>query len=265
MRVSASASRAAARPGTPCTAPPGKVAALPRYRPAHRRPIGSERRDGPEDDLVEGVAAATHISADQVGVAALQVGGTEDVASEDPLAKAGREPLHLGLHPLHVAVALVLPVQRTDGPCVYAHAVCRPAGAREGSAIDCCPSSMNGRSCSRPVIAVTSSISGADPPTWTVPASRASGALQGIWPVESPVDLERGRAVAIAAQRARVRRRHRVAGQRGERPRHHVSHHDRRREPLATGELHAHHAAALHGEPSTLSRRCAPRRPARCR
>ncbi len=33
MRPMANARRAAARPGTPCTAPPGKVAALPMYRP----------------------------------------------------------------------------------------------------------------------------------------------------------------------------------------------------------------------------------------
>ena len=66
--------------------------------------------------------------------------------------------------------------------------------------------------------------------------------------VERPVELERRRAVAVAAQRARVARRQRVAGERGERAGHHVGDHERRGEPLAVRELDADDASALGGD-----------------
>ena len=80
--------------------------------PAHGRAVGGERAHGAEEDLVERVAAAADVAADEVGVARLQVGGREHVAGEDALAKARGEALDLGLHALHVAVALGRPVDR---------------------------------------------------------------------------------------------------------------------------------------------------------
>ena len=65
---------------------------------------------------------------------------------------------------------------------MYAQAVCLPSGARDGSCSDCWPQSMNGRSGSPPIPAVACSTSSSAPPTWTVPAAAASGALHGIGP-----------------------------------------------------------------------------------
>ena len=66
---------------------------------------------------------------------------------------------------------------------MYIQAVCWPSGARVGSATDCWPKSMNGCSASPPPVgASASSTSCSEPPTCTVPASRASGAVQGTGP-----------------------------------------------------------------------------------
>ena len=79
---------------------------------AHGCAIWSQRGDGAEYDLVERVAAAADVAADEVCVAALEIPGRQHMPGKDALTKAGREALELVLHALHVAVALAGPVNR---------------------------------------------------------------------------------------------------------------------------------------------------------
>ena len=121
---------------------------------------------------------------DEVRVARLQIGRRQDVAGEDQVAEAGRERLDPRLHALDVRVALALPVGVVRPMRVRPRRVLAGGrGAREGSATDCWPRSMNGRSARPPATgASAASVSSSPPPTCTVPASRASGAFHGIGP-----------------------------------------------------------------------------------
>ena len=74
--------------------------------------------------------------------------------------------------------------------------------------------------------------------------ARLGGAPGDLVP-ERPVDLERGRADAVAAQRAGVPGGQGIVGERGERGGHHVGDDDAGAEPLSARELHAGDAATV--------------------
>ena len=124
--------------------------------------------------------------------------------------------------------------------------MCLPPGARDGSASDCWPSSRNGRSGSRSwlsAIVRTSSclaarhVDGAGAPRLRrLPRDR---------PVERPVDLDRGRPVAVAAQqRAGTGLARASPASASERVRHHVGdHHVGGQALVAAGDPHAGDAA----------------------
>ncbi len=82
---------------------------------------------GRKIDLVKPVGAAADVPADQVAVAALQLGRAEDVTGEDQVTKPGRVALDLRLDALHVTVELRGPVD----PCVGPVRV-RPCGVLAG-------------------------------------------------------------------------------------------------------------------------------------
>ena len=119
------------------------------------------------------------------------------------------------------------------GTWQYAHAVCRPAGARESSKTVGCASSTNGRSAGgRPRRATpTAEISSSVPPRWTVPAGgsprRATGSAR-----ERPVELERARPMAVRAQLPLVALRQPAARDPDELARHDVCEHDVRSRQL---------------------------------
>ncbi len=131
--------------------------------------------------------------------------GPEDVAGEDPLAKPGREALHLRLHARHVRVTLSRPVHRVGTvrvcPCrVLARRRTRGVGDRllpdqQERALG---QAAGGHRRLEHLRRRPADVDGAR----LAGLRRAPGNL----PVERPVDLERRRAVAVAAQRAHVAR-----------------------------------------------------------
>ena len=111
----------------------------------------------------------------------LELGRAEHVAGEDPVAerRARKRSTCASMRSTWRSSSAAQSTPRC-GPCVYAHAVCLPSGARVGSATVCWPSSRNGRSGSRARgCASVSSSSSSPPPTCTVPAPRTCSAATG--------------------------------------------------------------------------------------
>ena len=111
----------------------GERGGAPQEEPLDRRAVRRQRRDRPQDELPEPVAAAADVAADEVAVARLEIGGAEDVAGENEVAEAGGVALDLGLDARDVASCSAPQSIPRPGACVYAQAVCLPAGARVGS------------------------------------------------------------------------------------------------------------------------------------
>ncbi len=90
------------------------------------------------------------------------------------------------------SIAAVMSRVEPCGTWQYAHPVCRPAGARDGSHPVACTSSTNGRSgCSpRATAASLATISSSVPPRCTVPARATSGAAHGIGPSSAQSSLK---------------------------------------------------------------------------
>ena len=168
----------------------------------------------------------------------------EHVAGQDPLAEAGREALDLGLHALDVAIALARPVDRARAVTVAPRGVLprrRSRGVGERLLPDqherLLGQRVGDRCRAQDLVRGAAEVHGAGLARLRrLPRDRA---------VERPVDLQRRRAEAVAAQRARIGGRQRLARERGERGGHHVGDHERRAEPLAAGQLDPDHAAAL--------------------
>ena len=80
------------------------------------------------------------------------------------------------------SIFAVMSMVEPCGTWQYAHAVCRPAGARDGSKRLGWASSTNGRPACSPANAARSDrdTSSSVPPTWTVAVDRHSAAAHGI-------------------------------------------------------------------------------------
>ena len=93
---------------------------------------------------------------------------------------------------------------------------------------------------------MASRTSSSPPPTCTVPASRASGAVHGIGPSSAQSTFSVDGPGAEAAQRRGVRTAERVAGQRQQRSGARVGDDERRADPVAVGGGDARDPPALH-------------------
>ena len=231
---------------------------------AHGRAVRARRAHRTEDQLVERVAAAADVAADQVRVARAAdppgpARGAPGSACESPARSARPAP------PCAPRDAPARLAQSSDcGPCVYAHAVCLPAGAREGSASDCWPTSMNGRSGSpsakrRALQHLRRGAADVHRARFARPArdprDRPARAPSRASASPDPAGSDAARRVArAAAHRPRV-----VTSA----PGHHIRDHDRRANGLAPIDLDTSDAAAPQPRSASPSRPCAPRRPAR--
>ena len=170
-----SAAFAAWWPHMPCTPAPGGVDAEQRYAPSPSR-YGCRVSRGRGEQLEVVERAARDVAADEVGVRRFEIASRAHRSSDDDVAKPRREPLDLRVDRLarverrccrHVAVRpeRVHPLGRASR---VAHRRLRDEHERGASRL--------GRSTHRASLVAISAI---EPPRWSVPARRASSAVQG--------------------------------------------------------------------------------------
>ena len=137
-----------------------------------RDPHGRGPRHDPRrrDGTPSGAACShpAHVAADEVRIVRLHRGGPADRAREDALAEAR------GNRSSCASSAASASPAKPFGTWQYAHAVCLPAGARDGSKSVCCATSTYGRAAASPrqTAASAAAISSSVPPRRTVPRAR---------------------------------------------------------------------------------------------
>src|SRR3954468_19314012 len=205
---------------------------------AQRRAVGRDGRDGPEHDLVQPVAAAAHVAADQVRVAGLQVGRPEQVAGQDAVAEPGGEALDLRLDALGVAILLGPPVDAVLRPVRVrpgrVPALRRALGIGHGLLAE-----QQERALRQPAPGLGDRLQ--DLRLGAADVDGAGAADLGVGPgdraVERPVELQRGRPVGVAAEQRAVPAGQVFAGQAAQRVGHHGGDHHVAADALAAGQL----------------------------
>ena len=139
---------------------------------------------------------------------------------------------------------------RDCGPWVYAQAVCRPAGARVGSATALL-AEQEKRPLGQPAVGALEGgeqrrLVAADVDRSRSPGLRGSPRNRAI---ERPVDLHRGRAEVISGEHRAVPPGQRRTGHLQQRTGQHVGHHRAGRQLLPTGHADSGHPPALDGDP----------------
>ena len=190
--------------------------------PRTRRAVGRERRQRAEDDLVERVAAAADVAADEVRrcAPAGRAGPSTWRARMRSRKPGAKRSTCASMRSTWRSASRAQSTLAAGRACRPRRCAC-PPGARVGSATDCWPRSRNGRSGSAAWAASALEdlvLAAAD--VHRAGAARASGAAHGIGPSSaqstfSVAGPERKRRSAARVARRRARRRPAPAAPRG--------------------------------------------------